>query len=312
MEVHYGYRDLWFRDPVITMGVFDGVHLGHRRLLQRVTEEARNAEADSVAVTFDPHPCLVLNKGQQCPAILTDIEERKRLVQQTGVGHLVIIPFTTELSRMTATEFVKEILCRRLRVRHLITGYDHRFGRRQEGDTSTITECSEEMDFKISREAAYCIEDEVVSSSHIRKALSRGEVEKAASMLGYNYFLTGRVVSGKKIGRHMGFPTANIVPLSSHKLVPMTGVYAVEVTLADKQGSYPGMLNIGTRPTIIDSDGRQTIEVHLIDFKDDLYGRVVTLHFRHWLRDEMKFDGVAALTEQLAKDREMTLDLMTR
>src|SRR5690606_14533612 len=184
-------------------------------------------------------------------------------LRETGIGHLVVIPFTAELSRMTAPEFVSSILCRHLGVRHLITGYNHHFGRRHEGDSNTIIECAERMDFRVTREEAYMVEGEAVSSSLIRKALGEGNIEKAASMLGYDYFIRGRVVSGRKIGRNMGFPTANSAPLFAHKLITRTGVYAVEATVEGDPDRHMAMLNIGHRPTITDSDGVRTFEVHL-------------------------------------------------
>lgn len=310
MKVHNGYTGLSFRDPVITMGVFDGVHLGHRMLLRRVTEEATLTGSDSVAVTFDPHPRIVLTGDPGHLSFLTDLEERIPMLQETGIGHLVVIPFTPELSRMTAPAFVDSILCRHLGVRHLITGYNHHFGRRHEGDSNTILECSARMDFRVTREEAYLVDGEPVSSSLIRKALGEGRIEKGAKMLGYDYFIRGKVVSGKKIGRNIGFPTANIVPLFNHKLIPRTGVYAVEADIPGESGRYIGMLNIGHRPTISDTDGIRTIEVHLIDFSGDLYGRGITVRFRHRLRDEMKFSDVDALAAQLIKDRDMTIALI--
>ncbi len=310
MIIHEGYFDLHFREPVVTMGVFDGVHLGHRMLLGRVVTEAERSGSDAVAVTFDPHPRIVLTGDPSHLRFLTDIGERISLLSQTGIGHLVIIPFTVELSRMTAREFVDQVLCRHMGVRHLITGFNHHFGRRHEGDSKTITECSSRMDFRVTREQAFRIDGEVVSSSVIRKLLEGGEVRRAAAMLGYDYFLKGRVVSGKRIGRGLGFPTANIVPFFAHKLIPRSGVYAVEVMVEDEQGWHAAMLNIGLRPTISENDGKSTIEAHIIDFDADLYGKSVSVRFCERLRDEMKFGNVDALAAQLAKDRERTIALL--
>lgn len=310
MEVHYGYTGAVFNNPVITMGVFDGVHRGHRMLLQRVREEAASAGSDAVAVTFDPHPRIVLTGDPGHLSFLTDIEERIELLGETGIGHLVIIRFTEELSRMTASEFVESILCRHLRVSHLITGYDHHFGRRHEGDSRTVTECSARMGFRVSRETAFTLDREPVSSSSVRKALEEGAVERAAAMLGYHYFIRGKVVSGRRIGRNIGFPTANITPLFSYKLIPQTGVYAVEAFVEGDPTPHMAMLNIGMRPTISDSDGRRTIEVHLINFDADLYDREMIVRFCHRLRNEMKFDSVEALAAQLVKDREQTIALL--
>jgi len=312
MIIHEGYQNLHFRDPVVTMGVFDGVHLGHRMLLGRVVAEADKSRSDAVAVTFDPHPRIVLTGDPTHLRFLTDIEERIYLLRQTGIGHLVIIPFTHDLSRMTAEEFVDSILCRHLGLRHLITGFNHHFGRRHEGDSNTIIECSGRMDFRVTREEAFMIGGEAVSSSSIRRLLEGGDVRKASAMLGYDYFLKGKVVSGKRIGRGMGFPTANIAPSFIYKLIPGSGVYAVEIQVEGDPAWNAAMLNIGLRPTITESDGRITIEGHIIDFDSDLYGKTVTVRFRERLRDEMKFDNIDALAAQLARDRERTIALLRR
>lgn len=312
MEVHDGYTGTAFNNPVITMGVFDGVHLGHRMLLSRVVAEAEKSGSDAVAVTFDPHPRIVLTGDPTHLRFLTDIEERIYLLRQTGIGHLVVIPFTHELSRMSANEFVDQILCRQMNVRHLIAGFNHHFGRRHEGDSNTIIECSSRMDFRVTREEAFMIDGEVVSSSSIRRLLEGGEVRKASVMLGYDYSLRGKVVSGKKIGRGLGFPTANIAPLFAYKLIPRSGVYAVEIMVEGEPRWHAAMLNIGMRPTIGENDGRSTIEAHIIDFESDLYGKVVTVRFRERLRDEMKFDNVDSLSAQLVRDRERTITLLRR
>ena len=310
MEVHHGYKGVIFNRPVVTMGVFDGVHLGHRMLLERVVKEAEKSGTDSVAVTFEPHPRMVLQDDPSDLRFLTDLGERINLLRETGIGHLVIIPFTIELSRMTAPEFIESILCRQLKASHLITGFNHHFGRRHEGDTNTIIECSLRMDFRVTKEKALRFEGEPVSSSLIRKLLERGNVTKASSMLGYDYFLKGKVVSGRRIGRNIGFPTANIVPLNEHKLIPSSGVYAVEATIDDDPLRHIAMLNVGRRPTIRDNDGMSTIEVHIVDFEADLYGKNMTVWFHERLRDELKFDSIDDLAAQLTIDRERTIAVM--
>jgi riboflavin kinase/FMN adenylyltransferase len=310
MKVHYGYKDLSFVSPVITMGVFDGVHRGHRMLLDRVVREAEAARSDAVVVTFDPHPRIVLTGDPSRLRFLTDLDERVRLIGETGVGHLVIIEFNHELSRMTACEFLDEILCRHLGVSHLITGFNHHFGRRHEGTTETIIECSKSMGFAVTREEALIVDGSPVSSSAIRQLLSEGKVEQASSLLGYDYFISGEVVPGRQIGRDMGFPTANIEPVFKYKLVPLNGVYAVEVMIGNDTASHPAMVNIGTRPTIRESDGRKIIEAHLINFQGNIYSNRLSIRFRFRLRDEMKFDSIRALTAQLARDREKTMALL--
>lgn len=312
MQIHHGYRGYNFRNPVVTMGVFDGVHLGHRMLLERVVSEASTSGSDSVAVTFDPHPRIVLSGNPEELRFLTDIEERTELMRGTGLDHLVIIPFTADLSRMTAKEFLEEVLCRHLGVRHLITGFDHHFGRRQEGDSDTLLECSGVHDFRVTREKALVIKGRPVSSSGIRKLLEEGDVRNASELLGYDYFIRGTVVSGKRIGREIGFPTANIAPLFSYKLIPGTGVYAVEATIAGDPEKYMAMLNIGYRPTIEGDNTAQTIEAHIIGLNSDLYGKEITVSFRERLRDEMRFESMDALVRQLERDRDLTVTIMSR
>jgi riboflavin kinase / FMN adenylyltransferase len=312
MEVHYGYKNLSFKNPVITMGVFDGVHLGHRKLLGRVVAEAKKNGSDAVAVTFDPHPRIVLTGDPSHLRFLTDIEERIDLLRETGIGHLVIIPFTTELSRMTASEFIEEILCRHLGISHLITGFDHHFGNRHAGDATTVLDSAAKMGFSVTREEAFTVGGKAVSSSSIRELLGEGDVSKASTLLGYDYFLRGKVISGKRIGREIGFPTANISPRFKYKLIPGSGVYAVEAEVEGDKTKYIAMLNIGTRPTIADNDGQRTIEAHIIDLESDLYGSDITIRFRHRLRDEMKFASAEALSARLRKDMEITIALLRK
>ncbi len=310
MEVHYGYEGITLNNPVITMGVFDGVHRGHRMLINKVVNEARKRGVDSVVVTFDPHPRIVLDSKTENLRFLTDINERILLLQETGIDHLIIIPFTKELSNLTACEFIESILCKKLGVNHLVSGFNHHFGKKHEGTGDTILECSRRFGFTVSREGALTSGDIVVSSSEIRDLLSEGNVEKAAELLGYPYFLSGRVVLGKKLGRNIGFPTANIEPQFKYKLIPADGVYAVNIDIDDSGESLIGMLNIGTRPTVSNGGDTKTIEVHIINFDGDIYGREVRVRFRFRLRDEMKFESVKHLSEQLKADRIRTLSLL--
>jgi len=231
-------------------------------------------------------------------------------MEGTGIGHLVIIEFTPELSRMSACEFLEEILCRHLGVSHLVAGFNHHFGKRHEGTSDTIMECSGKLGFSVSREEALTVDGTPVSSSWIRALLSGGEVEKASELLGYDYTLTGRVVTGRKIGRELGFPTANIEALFPYKLIPGDGVYAVEIETEGYAGRLPAMLNIGTNPTIRVGDGRRTVEVHLIDFDGDLYDKILSIIFRFRLRDEIMYETVEDLARQMRADRISALGLL--
>lgn len=310
MEVHFGYDNLSFKDPVITMGIFDGVHLGHRMLISMVVNEAHKRNADSVVVTFDPHPRIVLDNNSDSLRFLTDITERIMLLRETGIDHLVVIPFTKELSNLTACEFIETILCGRLGVNHLVAGFDHHFGRKQEGTGDTINECSKKFGFTVTRTEALSESGIIVSSSAIRDLLLSGKTEEASQLLGYPYFLTGSIVSGMRIGRSIGFPTANIEPHFRHKIIPADGVYAVEIEFEDNKEKHIAMLNIGTRPTVSLIPEIKTIEAHVIDFSGDLYNKNVIVRFRHRLRDERRFETKEQLAEQLKKDRELTIRLL--
>ena len=310
MEIHSGYEGLDLKNPVITMGVFDGVHRGHCMLIERVVSEAQRCGSESVVVTFDPHPRIVLEKNHHDLKFLTDINERILLMSKMNVDHLVIIPFTRELSNLTACEFIEQILCGKLKVSHLVAGFNHHFGKRHEGTGETITECSQKFGFNLTRADALISDGLVISSSVIRGLLTGGNVEKAAELLGYHYFVSGKVVKGDRIGRRIGFPTANVEPLFKFKLVPARGVYAADVIIDGTEEKLMAMVNIGNRPTITGGKGKETIEAHLINFDGDLYGREIRLVFRYRLRDEMKFRSVEELASRIKTDMEQTISLL--
>ncbi len=308
MIIHNGYEDLRINSPVVTLGIFDGVHRGHRMLLDYLVNKAGENGSDSVVVTLYPHPRLVLEKDHINLAFLTTLDEKKDLLESAGIGHLVIIDFSREFSRIPACDFVRNILVGKVGARHLIVGYDHHFGRSGEGDFGTIKQCSGLMDFRVEQVQGLETAEGAISSTLIREALLGGRLEDANKMLGYNYSLTGKVVEGRKIGRSIGFPTANIFP-ESHKLIPANGVYAVEV-LVDKS-LYTGMLSIGTNPTINNSGGIRSIEVNILDFDRNIYGTDVTVIFRKRLRDEKRFDSISQLVDQMHVDKEETLKLFS-
>ncbi len=306
MIIHNGYEELKINSPVVTLGIFDGVHRGHRMLLDHLVGRARESGGSSVVVTLSPHPRLVLEKDHRNLTFLTTLEEKKELLEKSAIDHLVIIHFSTEFSRIPACDFVRDILVGKIGTKHLIVGYDHHFGRSGEGDYETIRQCSGMMDFRIERIEGLETTSGAISSTLIREALIAGRLDDANNMLGYNYLLSGKVVEGKKIGRSIGFPTANIRP-ENHKLIPANGVYAVEVLVERKM--YAGMLSIGTNPTI-SSNGLRSIEVNILNFGSDIYGKDVTVVFRKRLRDEKKFDTLSQLAAQMHIDKEETLKLI--
>lgn len=287
---------------VVTSGTFDGVHIGHQKILQRVKERARQSNGQSVVITYWPHPRLVLFPEDNDLKLLSTIEERIEQLRSFGIDYLLIIPFTKEFARTSSRNFITDVLVRTINTKVLVIGYDHRFGKNREGSFENLKARSAQYGFEVEEIPRQDVDDIAVSSTKIRKALDDGDIETANSYLGRPYALTSVVVEGNKLGRTIGYPTANLAPPTNHKLVPGNGVYAVWVK--HDQQKHPGMLNIGLRPTV---DGKQlTIEVHLLNFDCDIYGQTLTVEFVQMLRLEQKFNGLEALKEQLAKDREAT------
>jgi len=309
MIIHYGCENLNLAAPVVTLGIFDGVHRGHRTLLSSLVSKAEEADGESVVITFSPHPRIVLEKENSDLQFLTTMKEKQILLAKEGIDHLIVMNFSKEFSRMNSCDFVKEILVDKIGTKHLLVGYNHHFGSRAEGDFNTIVQCSESFDFNVEQVQGFHTEEGAISSSVIRKALSEGRLDAANSMLGYSYSLSGVVVAGKQIGRSIGYPTANINPDDKHKLIPANGVYAVEVEL--KGDVYPGMLSIGTNPTVNADSMIRSIEVNILDFEEDIYGDNITIRFRKRLRDEKKFRNIKELTEQMEIDRQDTIRFLS-
>jgi riboflavin kinase / FMN adenylyltransferase len=305
MIIHEGYENLNLVAPVVTLGIFDGVHRGHRALLDCLVTRAKEAQGESVVITFFPHPRLVLEKNNINLSFLSTIEEKKVLLEKANIDHLIIIEFNIEFSRIQACDFIKDILVRKIGTKHLIIGYNHHFGKSGEGDFNTIKQCSESLAFRVEQVQGFHTDEGVISSSSIRKALLKGNLDDANRWLGYSYSMSGSIVEGRKIGRSIGFPTANIVPENQHKLIPGDGVYAVEVKLDKK--AYPGMLSIGSNPTVNSDSTIKSIEVHILNFNKDIYGRNIIVIFRKKLRDEKKFDNLKKLTQQMELDKQDTL-----
>ena len=290
---------------VVTIGTFDGVHIGHRKILERLIADGREHHLQSTLLTFFPHPRMVLQKDNQIK-LLNTIEEKSALMSRLGLDCLIIHPFTLEFSRKSATDFVREILVEKLRVKKIIIGYDHRFGRNRNANIRDLQSFGNIMEFSVEEIPAQEIDEVSVSSTKIRKALESGDLETANTYLGYEYMLSGTVEGGKKLGRDLGFPTANLRIEAAYKLIPASGVYLVRSDLNGKQ-AY-GMMNIGTNPTVDGS--RRHIEVHFFDFRGDLYGSPLQVALIKRIRDERKFDSLEALKNQLGKDRLQALELI--
>lgn len=299
---------------VVTIGTFDGVHLGHQKIIAQLVQKAKELDLPSVVLTFFPHPRMVLQQDSHIK-MLQSIDERAEKLAALGVDYLMVHPFTKEFSRMHAQDFVSDILVHGLHAKHILIGYDHRFGRNRNANIEDLRRYGNQFDFEVSEISAREIDAMAVSSTKIRKALEKGNVQKAAAFLGASYTLNGKVISGKKIGRSLGFPTANMQPDFAQKLIPKEGVYVV---LAHWKGSHIyGMLNIGQNPTIVSEDIQASkhhpkIEVHLFDFSKDLYDQTLSISFLKRLREEEKFPSLDQLKAQLALDKKNALSFISR
>lgn len=292
---------------VVTIGTFDGVHLGHRKILERLTNSAKNTGLKSTVLTFFPHPRMVLQKDVDIK-LLNTLEEKKQILDTLGLDYLIIHPFTKQFSRLSAIDFVRDILVNNIKSKRIIIGYDHRFGRNRNANIQDLISFGNTFDFEVEEIPAQEIDDVSVSSTKIRKALLDGDVETANNYLSYSYMLTGTVKKGKGMGRDFGFPTANLHIAEEYKLIPKNGAYVVRSDIDGKE--FFGMMNIGFNPTV---DGSQkSIEVNFFDFEGDLYDKKIQVELLHRIRDEHKFNSVEELKEQLKKDKIHSLDLISK
>lgn len=296
-------------DTVLTVGTFDGVHAGHRAILDTVVRKAKERQARSVLVTFDPHPRNIINPGEAGIKLLTTIQERSEILQEIGIDEMVVIPFDRDFSLLSSKEFIRDIIYDKIGVSEFVIGYDHHFGRDRKGTIETIETIGKELDFDAYVVSKREIGDQTVSSTAIRKAISEeGNVEQAATFLQRPYRLNGTVVHGDKRGKEIGYPTANIKPEHPQKIIPRDGVYAVRVRVMDNW--FKGMMNIGTRPTF---EGKmRALEVNLFDFDENIYGKEVQVRFFSRIRDEVRFDGINELIEQLRKDEKKAKELLAK
>lgn len=284
---------------VVTIGAFDGVHIGHKKILNRLTELCNLVNGESVLITFWPHPRFVLKKDAEPMGLLNTLEEKIHLLDTYNIDHLLILNFNEEFSKLTADAFIETILIDAIGAKFLVLGYDHRFGNNREGGIDYLNTHKDRFGIESIEIPKQEIESLAISSTLIRNALLNGDSFTANQNLGYAYLLRGFVIEGNRLGRTIGFPTANIFIEDQDKLIPKNGVYAVHVYLEGER--YKGMLNIGVRPTI-NNDKRKTIEVHIFDFDKEIYGKTVRLELHTFMRDEEKFNGLESLVEQLKKD----------
>ncbi|NJX14469.1 bifunctional riboflavin kinase/FAD synthetase [Tamlana crocina] len=291
---------------VVTIGTFDGVHIGHQKIIKRLIKTGEQFGLKSVILTFFPHPRMVLQKDSNIKLINT-IEERHQILNDLGLDYLLIKEFTHEFSRLSAEDFVKQILVDKLHARKVIIGYDHRFGRNRNADINDLKQYGETYGFEVEEISAQDIDDVSVSSTKIRTALQAGDIAKANAYLGYPFMLTGVVAKGKGLGRQLNYPTANIKIPEDYKLIPKQGAYIVSSKINNK--TVFGMMNIGTNPTV--NGSQQTIEVHFFDFDADIYGETIQVDLLQRIRDEYRFESVEALKTQLSLDKQTALHFIS-
>lgn len=309
MKTVFGIDDIEKDDnTVLTIGTFDGVHIGHREILHKLTQNAEELNCRSVVATFEPHPRKVVGGRGEVP-ILTVLDEKREIMNDLGIDVLLVIKFTPEFSRQSPEEFFKNYVLDKIGLRKIIIGYDHKFGKGRHGDIEMLEELSRQYNFDVEQCDAVKVEPGRVSSSEIRKLIQNGDVKTANELLGRFYSFSGRVVDGDKRGSRIGYPTANIIIADPAKLIPPTGVYTVRVVI-DKQ-KYFGMMNIGIRPTFIE-DGNEIVEVNIFDFNEDIYGKKLKVEVIERIRGEKKFDSSDELIARIKKDKEESLGIISK
>jgi riboflavin kinase / FMN adenylyltransferase len=291
---------------VVTSGTFDGVHVGHQKILSRLREVAAKNQGETVVLTFWPHPRLVLYPNDTDLKLLNTFEEKAELLKEQKIKHLIRIPFTKEFSQLSSEAFITKILVEKIGTKKLVIGYDHHFGKNREGSFEQLKINGPQYGFDVEEIPPQDVDHVVVSSTAIRKALDTGDLTTANHLLGRPYSVTGRVIKGDKLGRLIGFPTANLELDSAHKLVPADGIYAV--TVRHEQTTYGGMLYIGYRPTV--GGNRKSIEVNIFEFDKEIYGESITVNFHQLIRGDSTFNDLEELKEQLKKDKQQTLTIL--
>lgn len=323
MQVHKDIGHLpEFERCVLTIGTFDGVHLGHRQIISQLKTEATKIKGETAIITFHPHPRKVVDLAKPPIRLLNTIHEKIELLEDLEIDHLVIVPFDERFSQMTANDYIEEFLIKKFNPHSIIIGYDHHFGKGRTGNYLLLEEYSARLGFHLVEISPHIIAENAVSSTRIRQSLLQGEIEDARNLLGYDYFFEGKVITGNQLGRTLGYPTANLQIEDQEKLIPANGIYIVQAELLDdigvnektkspgksvqkKREKLKGMMSIGIRPTI--ADGKFMIEINLFDFDQDIYDRRLRVYVKKFLRPELKFDGLEELKLQLHQDKEESL-----
>jgi len=325
MQVHRDINHLpEFKNAVVTIGTFDGVHTGHQEIIEHLKQEAKSINGETVLITFHPHPRKIVSSKNIF--ILNTLFEKVELLESKGIDHLVVVPFDENFAHQTPDEYVKNFLFEKIHPHTVIIGYDHRFGRNRQGDYHLLENYGKQLGFVVKEIPEHLVHREIVSSTKIREALLAGDITTANEYLGYDYFFEGIVAEGNKLGRVLGYPTANLAIEDKEKLIPGNGIYAATVQLVNSQWSMVnekeiknspftihhsrlnGMMSIGVRPTIGVSD--RTIEVNIFDFDEDIYGKTLRVYVKKYLRPEVKFNNLEGLKEQLAKDKVDSLNIL--
>lgn len=311
MKVHRDIKNLpSFKNAAITIGTFDGVHSGHRQIIDQLKKEASINEGESVIITFDPHPRMILNpkKNQPLIKLLNTLSEKIELLRKQEIDHLVIVPFTLDFSNQSAEEYIADFLVAKFHPKTIIIGYDHRFGKNRTGDYKLLEKYQETYQYEVKEIPQHVLNHVTISSTKIRSALEEPDIQTATDCLGYDYFFEGKVIEGNKLGRTLGYPTANLEIHDPNKLIPADGIYAVNVSVGKEnvtdsfqaESFHQGMMSIGYRPTI--GDDQKMIEVNIFDFKEDIYGRTLRVYVKYFMRKEEKFDNLEELKNQISID----------
>jgi riboflavin kinase/FMN adenylyltransferase len=306
MQVHFDLQNLpSFDNAAITIGTFDGVHIGHKKVIEALIEEAIKLKGESIIITFHPHPRKIVNADTPLQLINT-LEEKIELIRQTGVDHIVVVPFTNEFANQTAKEYIENFLVKNFNPRTIIIGHDHHFGKNREGNIELLQQLEPTYNFTLLEIPKHVVDEIAISSSKIRNALLKSEIDTANKLLGYPFFFEGKVVAGDALGRTIGFPTANLDYTNDDKIRLRHGVYAVMVEVENR--IFKGMLSIGTRPVLKNSP--EKIEVHILDFQEDIYDKTIRINVVHWLRSQQKFNSLQEMQTQLEADRENAKKLL--
>ncbi len=303
MKIIENLQEINFKGTAVTIGFFDGVHKGHAALLSKLVSKAREKSLESVVITFSSHPREALN-ANYIPKLITLNSERYELLAKSGIDYLVVLPFNEDIARRSFKQFMDDFLIEKFNVKYLLVGHDHHFGCDRINGFAQYKEYGEEKGVIVEREEPFKIKDDVISSSYVRRQILSGDVEKAAKALGYDYFIEGSVIPGFKLGKSIGFPTANLAISDVRKLLPSAGVYIATVNIEGDKKEYTSMLYIGARPTFVNMSETKSIEVHMFDFDDEIYQKKIRINFKKFFREEIRFETPAKLASQLNKDKQ--------